>query len=70
MREGREIGIPVRGEETHSSLDIRRGKEFYDGCIGFVRGHDFGVTGSKVKEVSRVELVLKDDFFGKDRKLG
>ena len=60
----------IRGEVTHSCPAVRRGKEFYDGCIGFVRGHDFGVSGSKVKEVSRVELVLKDDFFGKDRKLG
>ena len=49
---------------------VRRGEEFNDGGIGFVRGHDFGVSGSKVKEVSGMELVFKNDFFGKERKLG
>ena len=60
----------IGGEATHSCPAVRRGKDFYDGGKGFVMGHDFGVTSSKVKEVSRMELVIKDDFFGEERKLG
>ena len=70
MRKGPKVGYPIGGEGSHSFLRVRRGKDFYDGGEGFVRGHDFGVTGSKVKEISRMELVLKDDFFCKERKLG
>ena len=32
--------------------------------------NDFGVTGSKVEKVSRVELVVSDDFLGEERKVG
>ena len=31
---------------------------------------DFGVTSSKVEKVSRVELVVSDDFLGEERKVG
>ena len=32
--------------------------------------NDFGVTSSKVEKVSRVELVISDDFLGEERKVG
>ena len=31
---------------------------------------DSGVTSSKVEKVSRVELVVSDDFLGEERKVG
>ena len=31
---------------------------------------DSGVTSSKVEKVSRVEMVISEDFFGEERKVG